>query len=338
MTQSRSDAGVAGLTPPVAPAAGAPRAGRRALVRIAQLLLTVLVTWLILERLGPGFAELRATSVAVQPRWGLVAASCAVLACGYAASGWIWGRMVRDLGGPQLSLADAVRIYMVSNLGRYVPVKLWQIAGMALLARARGVSAPVATAAAVIGQAVALAGATLIGLLVIPGGSTVLAGWTAWMIGGAALVIALVTIPALFRPLVRLWLRLVPGDTPADVAVGPLEGLRWLTLYTLNWAGYALAFWLLVRGFLRAGDLLLVGPAFAAAYVLGYLALFAPAGLGVREGFLVAFLAPTLGSGGAALAAVAARVWTTVVEVIPAGAFWLAGMGRGADAGPGERA
>jgi hypothetical protein len=74
---------------------------------------------------------------------------------------------------------------------------------------------------------------------------------------------------------------------------------------------------------------MLVGPAFAAAYVLGYLALFAPAGLGVREGFLVAFLTPTLGAGGAALAAVTSRVWTTVVEVIPAAAFWLAGMGKG---------
>jgi len=258
----------------------------------------------------------------------MIAASCVLLAAGYAASGWIWGRMVRDLGGPQLSLHDSVRIYMVSNLGRYIPGKLWQIAGMALLARARGVPAPVATAAAVVGQAVALAGATLIGLLVMLSGSTVLAGWTGWMVGGAALVTALVTIPAFFRPLLRLWLRLVPGDGPQEVPVGAFEGLRWLTLYTLNWGGYAVAFWLLVRGLFQAGELLLVGPAFAAAYVLGYLALFAPAGIGVREGFLVAFLAPSLGGSGAALAAVASRVWTTVIEVIPAGAFWLAGLGR----------
>jgi uncharacterized membrane protein YbhN (UPF0104 family) len=296
---------------------------------VAQIALTVLVTWFIVDRLGPGILELSETAIVIEPSWGTIAASCLVLAAGYLASGWIWGRMVRDLGGPQLSFADAVRIYMVSNLGRYVPGKLWQIAGMAMLARARGVSAPVATAAAVIGQAVALAGATLVGLLVVLSGSSALAGWTPWMAGGAALVVALVAIPAFFRPLVRLWLRLVPGDAPKDVPVGPLEGLRWLALYTLNWGGYALAFWLLVRGMFGSGELILVGPAFAAAYVLGYLALFAPAGIGVREGFLVAFLTPTLGAGGAALAAVTSRVWTTVVEVIPAAAFWLGGMGRG---------
>ena len=312
---------------------------RRAAVRALQVALTVLVTWLIVERMGPGLAELTDSAVVVAPRWGVLTLSCVVLAAGYAASGWIWGRMVRDLGGPDLGIADAVRIYMVSNLGRYVPGKLWQIAGMALLARARGVSPPVATAAAVIGQAVALAGATLVGLLVVLSGSTVLQEWTVPMVAAAGAVIALVTVPALFRPLVRLWLRLVPGDAPAEVPVGALEGLRWLSLYTLNWAGYALAFWLLVRGFFPTGALLLVGPAFAAAYVLGYLALFAPAGLGVREGFLVAFLSPTLGTGGAAFAAVASRVWTTVVEVVPAGAFWLAGMrARSGDAGAEERA
>jgi hypothetical protein len=56
---------------------------------------------------------------------------------------------------------------------------------------------------------------------------------------------------------------------------------------------------------------------FPAAYLLGYLALFAPAGVGVREGFLIAFLHPILGPVGAFLA-VAARLWTTLVELVPA--------------------
>jgi len=317
--------------------ASAPPAGaRRPFARAAQILLTIAVTWLILERLGPGLAELAGAGEDVSVRWGWLASSCVVLALGYAVSGLVWGKMVHDLGGPDLPVRDAVRIYLVANLGRYVPGKLWQIAGLALLARAHGVPVPVATGAAVIGQAVALAGAALIGMLAITGGEGPPAGLTAWVLVGAAAVVALVTIPALFRPLVRLWLRLVPGDAPREVTVGATDGVRWLALYTLNWGGYALAFWLLVRGLSLPGGPLVVGPAFAAAYVLGYVALFAPAGLGVREGFLVAFLAPTLGPGGAVLTAVAARVWTTLVEVIPAGAFWLAGFGRRPDAEPTE--
>jgi len=234
--------------------------------------------------------------------------------------------MVEDLGGPAMPARDAIRTYMVANLGRYVPGKVWQIAGLALLARARGVPAPIATAAAVVGQAVALAGAMLVGLPALGGADPNLSRWAA---GAATIgVLTVVIVPKIFRPLLRLWLSWTPGETPAEVPIGALKGFRWLTLYTLNWGGYALAFWMLIRGLSLPGGLLEVGPAFAAAYVSGYIVLFAPAGLGVREATMVAFLTPLMGPSGAALAAVAARVWMTVVEVVPAGALWLSGFGR----------
>ena len=303
---------------------------RRVFKGLAQLAVTGLVTWLILEQLGPGLSELARTAPhQLEPRWGWITGSCGVLAAGYAFSGWIWGRMVEDLGGPAIPVRDAIRTYMVANLGRYVPGKLWQIAGLAVLARARGVPAPIATAAAVVGQAVALVGAMLVGLLALGSAGPGLSRWAA--VAATVGVLTVVIVPKIFRPLLSLWLRWAPGETSGEVPIGALTGFRWLALYTLNWGGYALAFWLLVRGLSLPGDLLDVGPAFAAAYVLGYVVLVAPAGLGVREASMVAFLAPIMGPSGAALAAVAARVWTTVVEVVPAGAFWLAGSGRARD-------
>ncbi len=302
---------------------------QRAFDVLAQLAVTVLVTWLILERLGPGLSELARTAPRqLEPRWGWITASCGVLVIGYAFSGWIWGRMVEDLGGPTVSASDAIRTYMVANLGRYVPGKLWQIAGLALLARARGVPAPIATAAAVVGQAVALAGASLVGFLALGSAGPHLSRWAPMAVAATIGIGTVVVVPKIFRPLIRLWLRWAPGETPKEVPISALKGFRWLTLYTLNWGGYALAFWMLVRGLSLPGGLLDVGPAFAAAYVMGYVVLVAPAGLGVREASMLAFLSPIMGPSGAALAAVAARVWTTVVEVVPAGAFWLAGFGR----------
>ena len=299
---------------------------------LAQLTVTGLVTWLILERLGPGLSELARTAPSdLEPRWGLIAASCVMLAAGYAFSGWIWGRMVEDLGGPALPPRDAIRTYMVANLGRYVPGKFWQIAGLALLARSRGVPAPIATAAAVVGQAVALAGAMLVGLRALGSAGPNLSRWAPTALAATIGVLTVVLVPKIFRPLLRLWLRWTPGRTSEEVQIGTLKGFRWLALYTLNWGGYALAFWMLVRGLSLPGTLLEVGPAFAAAYVFGYVVLVAPAGLGVREASMVALLAPIMGPAGAALAAVSARVWTTVVEVVPAGAFWLSGFGRARD-------
>jgi hypothetical protein len=148
--------------------------------------------------------------------------------------------------------------------------------------------------------------------------------------------LVLTTVPAAARPLERAWFRIAgsEGDNPI---LSRGFGLRWTTLYVLNWSLYAVAFWLLFLGLEGWAPFLYVGPAFAAAYVGGYLALFAPAGLGVREGLLAAFLAPVLRPEAALAVAVAARIWATAVEVIPAALLAprvLGGRGRGAPTAP----
>jgi uncharacterized membrane protein YbhN (UPF0104 family) len=101
----------------------------------------------------------------------------------------------------------------------------------------------------------------------------------------------------------------------------------------MNWGLYATAFWLLYMGLVGFQPFLYVAPAFAAAYVGGYIVLFAPAGLGVREVLLGAFLAPVLAAEPALALAVVARLWTTVVEVLPA-AVMAPGVLRRRERGP----
>ncbi len=67
---------------------------------------------------------------------------------------------------------------------------------------------------------------------------------------------------------------------------------------------------------------------FAGAYFLGYAAVFAPAGVGVREGALAVLLAPWTGPAEAAVLAVIARLWMTVGEMVP-----LAAIAGGSAAG-----
>jgi uncharacterized membrane protein YbhN (UPF0104 family) len=91
------------------------------------------------------------------------------------------------------------------------------------------------------------------------------------------------------------------------------------------WIGYGLAFWLLARGVVpdvRLAPLTAVA-AFAASYVAGLIALFAPAGLVVREGLLIALLQGVTGPGAAAVLAVASRILLTIAEVGAAAPFIL---------------
>lgn len=292
------------------------------LLRLGQLVLTVLVTWFIFERMGLSLSALgRLDSSAWVPDIPRLAASSLLLVAGYGFSAALWGRLVVDLGGPRLGAADSIRLFMIANLGRYVPGKVWQIAGLAVLARRKGVPAVTATGAAVLGQGIALMAATAVGLGALLGGSATMHRWG--LIGAGLLVVgvALATVPSVFDRAAGLWFRLARQEPPPGLR--SVHALQWFLLYFLNWLLYALAFGVLVASFGQGGNLLAMGSAFAAAYVVGYVAIFAPAGAGVRELTLVGLLAPSMGAASAGALAVIARIWTTVVELVPAAAFWV---------------
>jgi hypothetical protein len=300
-------------------------------IRLLQVGLTVVVTWFILDRVGVDLASLGTLEVDEwSPRPILFLSSCVVLVMGYLLSASIWGRIVRDLGGPRLPVMTSVRVFMVANLGRYVPGKVWQVAGLAYLAKREGVPASVATGAAILGHGIALLGAALVGVGALFGVNEFWRpiGWAGWVIGiGAALaIVAVVVVPSLFRGVVAFWFRLTRTEPPGDGLSGN-AGLRWLALYVVNWGIYATAFWLLYLSLGEWQTFLQVGPAFAAAYVAGYIAVFAPAGAGIREGVLVVLLQPIMAREAALVLAVIARLWTTALELIPA-ALLAAGWRR----------
>jgi uncharacterized membrane protein YbhN (UPF0104 family) len=301
-----------------------PSGARRALKLSLQLLVTIAVTWFILRVVGFSAQELLSFDLSeLRPRWGLLVFSSSILFLAYLYSAALWGLMVREISAYEVPILASLRIFFLANLGRYLPGKLWQIAGLAYLGKREGVPASTATGAAVLGQGFSLAGATLVGLGVLleSAESGSVGGRGAILIVLLALVAA--TAPPVLKAFLSLWFRLAREEIPAGFRPDSAFGLRWMGLYALGWILQGLAFWVLVLGMgleLTALDGI---PAFSAAYVAGYVALFAPAGAGIREGVLVAVLAPVLGAG-AGLVAVVARLWTTCIELALA---LLLGMG-----------
>lgn len=286
-----------------------------------QIILTVAVTYFLFRSLRLSWDEIATVNLGRwRPQPLPLVASVVVLLSVFAYLVVLWRRMVVALGGPPLKLGESFRIFFLANLGRYVPGKVWQLAGLAYLAGKRGVSVPVASSSAVLGQVFSLGAAAALAAVVLISGTKVgykgaLAPW------GAALlaVIALVTvIPGSLRLLLRLLFRLSRKGTKAP-ALGRWFGVRWLGLYLPAWIGYGVAFGLLWSSFAALPAVSWLGAVggFAGAYFLGYAAIFAPAGVGVREGALAVLLAPWLGGGQAAVLAVVARIWMTAVELLP---------------------
>jgi uncharacterized membrane protein YbhN (UPF0104 family) len=188
---------------------------------------------------------------------------------------------------------------------------------MAVMSEARGVSPVVAAAAALLITLVN----TIVGFVVVAAtGARVLDFPPALVWAIAAAGIAVVVAPSFLPRLGAL-----AGRRFGREVVIPR--LPWWTVGTAAlataaaWLGYGLAFRLFVIGVLGAapGSLSLYVAIFAGSYLVGFVALFAPGGIGVRETVMAVGLKRAgFATGPAYLVVVASRLWLTVLEIVPA--------------------
>ncbi len=300
---------------------------RRTAIWLATLGVVAFVLWQAADQLRGQWDEVRLRAGSLHPDWPLVLGSGALVLGTYALLVHAWRTLVAAWGS-HLAFWPASRIWAVSNLGRYIPGKVWSIAAMGLLSRQAGVSAGAASGAAVAGTLVNLAaGFTVMLLTGLPVLRTVAPGGA-----GAAVAIAvaatlgLALMPVALAPALRLAARLLGREVPVREAP---PRVLWLVVLSnvAAWVGYGIAFRVLALSLApaSAGNWLEYVAVFTGSYLAGYLALVLPGGIGARELAMVSSMT-ALGLATpveAWLLAFVSRLWLTVLEVMP-GLLFLA--------------
>jgi glycosyltransferase 2 family protein len=283
---------------------------------VQYLFFTIAVVYFVLQ-VRNQWGDLLALPDTIHPNWWMVLGSAGWVAASYIVLIETWRQIVVAWGG-HLSWPTAARIWFISNLGRYVPGKIWQIGAMGALAQEAGVSSVAAVGSALVVNLVNL----LAGLLVVAvAGSRLVIGY------GPAFVTALVVFcalvigsPWLLPPLARLANKVTGRNIPIP-AIPPLAIIFAVAGCSLAWNLYGIAFHDLTVALFggAAGRPTYYTAVFTLSYLIGYIFLFAPGGIGVRETSLVALLAAAgLETGAHATAlAIASRLWLTVAEATP---------------------
>ena len=300
-------------------------AQRKRLLRVAGWIAAAIVIVYVARNLGEGLGALRAQQLPEHPRWGMIALSGALFLVAHAVLVQTW-RSVLACWDARLPFWSAARIWSVSNLGKYVPGKIWQIGAMSAMSRDLGVSPIVASGSAILGTLVNVIAGFAVALL---SGRALLEatrpGWVALAMlivvaAGAALLVAPVIVPRLAPLAARLAGRPPQTTLPARAVVYSLAG------NLIAWLIYGAAFRFLVLGILgtATGGYLQYLAAYTLSYLFGYLAFFAPAGIGVREIVMMRVLAVAglASAPQAALITVCSRIWLTLLEVTPGFLFW----------------
>ncbi|HEX2724130.1 MAG TPA: lysylphosphatidylglycerol synthase domain-containing protein, partial [Gemmatimonadaceae bacterium] len=143
---------------------------RRSLFLAAQWIFAAAVVWFAIRALRGQWANAAEKIASIRPAWGWIGIATVIVIATYALLIETW-RLILRASGERLSFGDAARIWVVSNLGKYVPGKVWSIAAMTVMARNSQVSPAVAAGSSVVTQLVSVAAG--IGVVLLSGARSV---------------------------------------------------------------------------------------------------------------------------------------------------------------------
>lgn len=254
----------------------------------------------------------------VDPAW--VAAAVALYLAGLCGFGVFFGSVLRASPTP-VALLPALRAYLISHLGKYVPGKAMVVVMRVALVVPYGARPATAAFATLYETLVMMAAGGLIAAL----GFATRAGQLVPLALGLGLGLAFLTtvepwiFPRLVRPMRLPFPGVGPDALPALSHRLLVEGLFWSCL---GWTLLGLSLVAVLRAMVPAGVPVdqwpvIVGSV-ALATVAGFVIAVVPGGLGVREGVLMTALEPALGRERAVVSALILRLAWVAGEVLAA--------------------
>jgi len=303
-------------------------------ITAVKLAVALVVLWAVGRHVSHTWNDLRGQSRSLhfEPAW-LVGSGVLYLA-GLAAFGRFYERILRSSGAP-VGLVPALRAYVVSHLGKYVPGKAMVVvirSGLVVPFGGRASTAAIATFYETLVMMAAGGLIAAVGFAPAAGSDSAKFNLPVWglvelpvyrvaaFVGlGMGLAFLVLVVPPVFGRLAAFVSLPIPGVGPDALPriTGRLlgQGLLWSSA---GWVLLGLSQLAVVRAFDPAGAAALqalglaplVIASVALATVAGFVVAVLPGGLGVREGVLMSVLTPALGSANAVVAALVLRlVW-----------------------------
>ena len=309
------------------------RYSRHPLYRALQAAVVLVIAFFLGKSLYASWNEVR--GAVAHTRFGFLLCSLLVqVVCGAMFAG-AWNYIIRALG-KRVSYLRMIRVFYLSEMGKYLPGKVWTPMGRILLAEREGVPAVMAIASMGVQMVVQIVTSMLVVLLTLPFWPLLrekLAGSLIYFFIVIPLGLAALH-PRIFNPFLNWALRRLSKET-MEARLRYLHILALVVYWCFMWTlkGVATYFILIAVHPLRLPPLALIGVIGASVFswLAGVLVFVVPAGLGVTEGLLAAFfnLLFSVDVGVGVTIALFSRLLGILAEVIIIGiACGLGGRGR----------
>ena len=211
----------------------------------------------------------------------------------------------------KIDYKDALTITSLTQLGKYLPGGIWHVAGKFGMYKARKISTKKTTLAIVFENIWLLSSALVIGVeLLLNSNQAVLCEFNGFFCHPEFNLAISIALPVLWF----VGLLLVDRFFFKENRYCVKDLLVLLTEMLFIWVSFGISTWLVFP--VQSGFLLPITGAFSLSWVAGYLAFFAPGGIGVREYLLTLLLSSFFSSGEVAIYATIHRLIWVLVEII----------------------
>ncbi len=213
------------------------------------------------------------------------------------------------------STLPSIRIWLLSSVARYLPGGIWSYVSRAEMTHKQGVDLPSISVALYLETILLAASSFVVGLpaLIIAGGFQL--HW--WYVLLFSCLTLLIFQPACLRQLQRL-----PGRVGKSFIAVSLptfyQMIKLYAYYVFFWCLFGAAFVVFVNMFhpLSVQYWLPVGSCIALSFFAGFVMVFVPGGIGIRESVLYFLLEPLISAPGALLVSVGSRIWIMTGEAL----------------------
>lgn len=242
---------------------------------------------------------------------GLLVVALGLAMVGMAAIGLAWRPVLIALGAPPIRRKTVVRWYFVGEIGKYVPGGVWTVVGRAELARRGGLARSSAYGSVALSLLCLQVGAACVAAVAVPFSGLADGNAKVWLI----LFVVPIGLAVLHPKVAASFLGLVRKLTKRDFAfeVPPFTTtLRLVSGYIPAWIAIGLSTAMVARALDPHAP---VGRVFAGtvvAWIIGFIFIPTPGGIGVREGAFTAMVA--LGPGIAVTTSLVARLMFMLVD------------------------
>lgn len=288
------------------------------LINIARTVLVILVIAAAVWQLWTNWEQVSHTIADLQ--WHRTLLSLVAVVVGICCSTLSWQVLLDDLGKP-IGIGRGAQIFLVGQLGKYLPGSIWAYVLQIELGRKAGLARARVFAATVFSVVIGVVAALLAGGLAIP---RLIAEddrlrWLPWLYLVLPLAMIMLYPPILTR-IVSVGFRILRRPRP-DHPVRARVVLAALAYALGSYIAFGAHLWLLAdtREGLTISPLTLCIGTMAIAMLAGLVFFLLPSGVGAREFVIIVALTPLVGVGAATAYAAVSRVMFIVADLATAG-------------------